>query len=101
MLISDVKVEGKEATIKLKGKLDATTASQLKEKLEELTGDVTDISLDMSDLAYTSSSGLRLFLQYHNQLGKAGGKFTLMYPNDLIMDIFEDTGMANSLNIVR
>lgn len=101
MLISDVKVEGKDATLTLEGKLDATTAPQLKEKLEELTGDVTDINIDMSDLAYTSSAGLRLFLQYHNLLLKAGGKLTLMYPNDMIMEIFEDTGMADSLNIVR
>ena len=90
-----------EALVTSAVSLSDAQLSQLKEKLEELTGDVTDINIDMSDLAYTSSAGLRLFLQYHNLLLKAGGKLTLMYPNDMIMEIFEDTGMADSLNIVR
>ena len=51
MLNIDVKSEGREAVLTLGGKLDANTASELKQKLEELPEEVKDISLDLSGLA--------------------------------------------------
>lgn len=101
MLNIDVKSEGREAVLTLGGKLDANTASELKQKLEELPEEVKDISLDLSGLAYTSSAGLRLFMQYHNKLGKAGGKLVLIHPNEMICEIFDDTGMTGCLNIEK
>ena len=40
-------------------------------------------------------------MQYHNKLGKAGGKLVLMHPNEMICEIFDDTGMTGCLNIEK
>ncbi len=101
MLNIDIQVNGSDAKIVLEGRLDANTSPELKEKMGRLPEEVKNIELDLEKIAYTSSAGLRVILQYHNQLNQRGGKLKLTRPNDNIMEVFEDTGLSDCLNIER
>ena len=101
MLNIDYAENGTEVKIALEGRLDANTSKDLKAKLGEIPESVTRADMDISKLEYTSSAGLRVILQLHNQLGQRGGRLTILKPNDTIVEVFEDTGLSDCLNIVR
>ena len=92
---------GSEAKITLEGRLDANTSKDLKTKIGEIPESVLNADLNIADLEYTSSAGLRVILQLHNQLHQRGGKLVISKPNDTIAEVFEDTGLSDCLNIVR
>ncbi len=91
--------DGTSAKVSLDGRLDVNSSAELKEKIGALSDEINNIELDMEKLSYTSSAGLRVILQYHNQLKQNGGKLLVSHPNEGIMDVFEDTGLADCLNI--
>ncbi len=101
MLNTDIKINGDQAKVVLEGRLDTNTAPELKEKMGKLPEEIREIVLDIEKVTYTSSAGLRVILQYHNQMGQRNGKLTVTHPNDNIMEVFEDTGLAGCLNIER
>lgn len=49
-----------------------------------------DVTLDLQDLEYTSSAGLRVMLIMYKQLGR--GHFRLLHVNDTVGAILRDTG---------
>ena len=100
MLNIDLTVKGNEAKIILKGKLNAASSDELSARLAEIPEEVMKIEMDITDLAATSSAGLRVILHLRNQMYKRGGSLLILHPNELIMDTFRDTGLADMLNIV-
>ncbi len=84
----------------LEGKLNADTSKELKSRLSEIPEDVTRIELDLENLIYTSSAGLRVILQLHNQLNERGGKLTVSRANETIREVFDDTGLSGCLNLI-
>ncbi len=101
MLNIDISTQGNTVVVDLEGRLDASTSPELKEKLGAMHEEVNNLELHIDKLAYVSSAGLRVILQYHNQLKQRGGKLVVFKPNDLIMEVFEDTGLSGCLNISR
>lgn len=85
-------------TLALEGRLDTTTAPQLEAELKESLEDVSDLTLDMKDLAYLSSAGLRVILAAQKQMNKQG-KMTIKNVCDTIMEVFEVTGFTDILTI--
>ena len=86
------KQEGTSLTIALGGRLDTTTAPQLEQELE-LVG-ITDLTLDMNDLDYISSAGLRVILKAQKQMDTQG-TMKLTRVNDIVKEIFEVTGFSD------
>ena len=91
------KQDGGKMTFKLEGWLDTQAAPELKAALEELPGDVTELTLDCAALEYISSSGLRQFVAAHKQMK---GAFTLANVSAEIMDVLNMTGFSKKLHIV-
>lgn len=85
-------------TLALEGRLDTTTAPQLEAELKESLEGVSDLTLDMKDLAYLSSAGLRVILAAQKQMNKQG-KMTIKNVCDTIMEVFEVTGFTDILTI--
>lgn len=85
-------------TIELEGRLDTTTASQLEAELKESLNGVTALTLDLAELAYLSSAGLRVLLSTQKQMNKQGS-MVLKHVNEIIMEVFEVTGFADILTI--
>ena len=93
----DIKKEEKKLTIKLDGKLDTNTSPELDSKMSELEG-VEEVIIDMKDLNYISSAGLRVLLSMQKVMNKQG-KMTIINVCENVMDIFEVTGFSDILNI--
>lgn len=56
---------------KLQGRLDTSTTLEVEKKLAEaIQGDVKHIILDLSQLDYISSSGIRILIRFHKELEK-------------------------------
>ena len=82
--------------ISLEGRLDTTTSPNLESEYKKL--DETNIVLDLKDLNYISSAGLRVLLTMQKEMNKKGSLEIINVCDD-VLDIFEVTGFNDILNI--
>ena len=94
MTIEKIKKES-ELTLKITGRIDTVTASQLEAVLHESLVDVEDIIFDFKGVNYISSAGLRVILSVlHRQ-----NSMKIIHVNDVVMEVFEITGFTDILTI--
>ncbi len=98
MLSFEKSYEENVLTVKLDGKLDTGSTPELTAALEGETEKAERIVIDMADLKYISSAGLRLILSLHKQMSGKGG-LAIRNVNETNMEIFEFTGFADILDI--
>lgn len=94
------KRDGSSLTIALKGRMDAVTAEDLEKVIKSELSDVNELVFDLKDLTYTSSAGLRQFL-VAQKLMDGQGSMAIRNVNEMVMDIFEETGFSNIFNIEK
>lgn len=92
--------EGSKLCVALEGRLDTTTAPDLEVSLKEDLQDLTELEIDLSDLEYISSAGLRVLLAAQKAMMKQG-TMVVSHPNDVISEIFEVTGFSDILTIEK
>ncbi len=97
----DVKLvnRGTEGELLLSGDLDTRTAKGADELFAQLADRFDSITLNMENLNYISSAGLRTIRNLYLRLFKKGGKLAVTNMNDNVMEVFEMTGLAGLLNI--
>lgn len=97
----DVKLvnRGTEGELLLSGDLDTRTAKDADELFAQLADRFESITLNMENLNYISSAGLRTIRNLYLRLFKKGGKLAVTNMNDNVMEVFEMTGLAGLLNI--
>ena len=93
-----LKQENKKLTVFVSGKVDSTTAPALEKTVLENLDGITELVLDLKDMLYTSSAGLRVFLKIQKAMNKKG-KMTVIHICEEVMDIFELTGFSAFLSI--
>ena len=93
------KTDGTALAIALEGRLDTTTAPQLENELKKSLPGITDFTLDMANLAYISSAGLRVLLAAQKTMNRQG-EMVLKNVNEEIMDVLDMTGFSDILTIV-
>ena len=82
----------------LSGRLDTVTAPEFEDSaMDDLDG-VTDLIIDLKDLEYMSSAGLRVMLALYKKM-TVQGSMKVVNVNDTIAEIFELTGFNDILNI--
>ena len=83
------------------GRVDASTAAEFETRLAGWTrpGALSAMLLDMTDLTYVASRGLRAMLQATRALGGKSGRFMLCAPNANVRALFEMTGFDQVLEI--
>lgn len=59
---------------------------------------VTQLTLDLQQLAYLSSAGLRVILGAQKRMNKQG-QMVVRHVNETIMEVFEVTGFVDILTI--
>ena len=92
------KAEGASLTLTLEGRLDTTTAPQLEAEIKNGLKGVTNLIIDMKDLVYVSSAGLRVILAAQKQMNRKG-KMVIRNVCSTIMEVFEVTGFTDILTI--
>ncbi len=99
----EIREERKEGffVLGLVGRLDAATSKQFEDKiLATIDGGEKRFVIDLSQLDYISSSGLRVFLLASKRLNPAGGKVILCSLKEPVRQVFEIAGFASILPIV-
>ncbi len=92
------KIEGSKRTLALKGRLDTNTAAELDAAVKTNLEGMDSLVLDMAELEYVSSAGLRVILSTHKVMSKLGG-MTLINVGDTVMEVLEATGFVDVINI--
>ena len=85
-------------TVALSGRLDTVTAPELETCLVSALPGTTELVLDLAELDYLSSAGLRVLLAAQKTMSRQGS-MALRHVNEIISEIFEVTGFADILTI--
>ncbi len=94
----EIKTTAEATTIEVAGRLDTITAPMLDKTINEDIKDVKNLILDIKDVAYVSSAGLRVLLSAQKKMQKIGTmKVKNVCPE--VMEVFEMTGFADILVI--
>jgi len=83
------------------GSLDTNTHQILEKKMDYLisNGAAKVITLDMKEIEYISSMGVRVILKTKKELGKRGGSFLIAHVQPQIKRVFEIINALPSLQI--
>lgn len=93
-------ISNQNVIITLKGRLDTMTAPQLDNEVKGIDFDeVETVTLNLKNLEYISSSGLRVILALYKNLKSKGGNLKIVNVSNTIMELFSMTGMADYLDI--
>lgn len=89
---------GNELVISPEGRLDTLTAPELEKELQSSLIGITSLTLDLENLEYISSAGLRVLLSAQKIMNRSG-EMKVCHVNEIVMEIFEVTGFSHILNI--
>lgn len=92
--------ENNITTISIDGRLDTMTAPELTAEIDKIAPDSDKIILDISQLEYISSAGIRTLVTAHKLMSEKDG-FTVKAPNKNVMEIIKLTGLTAVLDIVE
>ena len=94
----EIKKNKEEITMEITGRLDTTTAPALEKTINDNLENVKTLVLDLKNLEYLSSAGLRVLLATQKKMQQVGSmKITNVC--ELVMEVFEMTGFADILTI--
>ncbi len=81
------------------GRLDTGTAPELEAKLKLIPKDIQTLYLNLSNIQYISSAGLRVVLLAHKLMLPTGGKMIIRQPSVFTKQVLEATGMDSILTV--
>ncbi|MCR5202124.1 MAG: anti-sigma factor antagonist [Lachnospiraceae bacterium] len=85
-------------SLMLHGRIDTNNSDQFKEELFQCVEGMDDVVLDLADLNYVSSTGLRVFLKLKKTVK---GDLRLINASNEIYDIFSVTGFTGMMDISK
>ncbi len=81
--------------IKASGRIDSVSALELDKTFENLAEDSRyNIVLDLSDISYISSAGLRAMVSASRASKKNGGAVRIATPSDAVLSVFGLAGVT-------
>lgn len=87
------------AKITLSGELDASTATIFKEEIEKISFDgLEHLVLDLKDLEYMASAGLRVLIFAKQKMGREVDIYVVR-AQELVLDTIQKTGFDQSVII--
>jgi anti-sigma B factor antagonist len=94
----EIKRNAEETTLKIVGRLDTVTAPSLDKSISDNINDLKNLVLDLKELEYISSAGLRVLLATQKKMQHIGSMKLINVSAD-VMEIFDMTGFADILTI--
>ena len=92
--------DGTNLTVELVGRLDAVTALQLDKELSASINGVTDLTVDLAELEYISSAGLRTLLKLQKRMDSQGA-MRIKNIRENVREVLDMTGFADFLTIAE
>lgn len=95
----DIKLvsRGTEGEVLLIGRLDANSAPEAEEIFREIMERFDRVVLNLQQLDYISSAGLRVIKVIHMGMKKKDGELVLTNVQKMVMEVFEMVGFAGLL----
>ncbi|MCH3943333.1 MAG: STAS domain-containing protein [Atopobiaceae bacterium] len=90
--------KGDRLVLAVSGRIDTNTTPELESYVERMPTDVKDLVIDLTDVQYVSSAGLRVILFAQKRM-VGQGTLTISHPNEYVAHVFEATGMSDILTI--
>lgn len=81
----------------ISGRIDTVTAPQLSANIH--VEDASELIIDLTEVDYVSSAGLRVFLQTQAEINKAGGSMRIVNCQPHIKKLFEIVGFNSIMEI--
>ena len=95
-----VNMKNDNLIISLIGRLDTMTSQKFEEKIKSISFDeIRNITINMKELEYVASAGLRVILMLNKKIIKNGGKLKIINANNVIKELFTMVGMDDYLDI--
>ncbi|MCD7777872.1 MAG: STAS domain-containing protein [Clostridiales bacterium] len=104
VMLSALKViKGGSIILKIKGSVKTPSAAALTETIMENIAVTNNLIIDLAEVEYMASSGLRALLAAQKYADDSDDdvNMTVRNPNDEITEVFEMTGFDNILNIEK
>ncbi|MBR3395980.1 MAG: STAS domain-containing protein [Firmicutes bacterium] len=90
---------GDSADVLLIGRLDVLAAPEAEKALLDIAGRFNSVTLDLAQLEYISSAGLRAIKSFYVAIRQKGGQYAVKNVSKPIMDVFEATGFVRLLRL--
>lgn len=95
----NVETEGDLVIVRPVGKMDALTAPVMQEAVDEIMQkQPPHVVIDMADVPYISSAGLRVFIRAAKS-AQGSGKLAVCRLNDNVRQVFELAGFDKIMNL--
>lgn len=91
------KKTGTELLVKVVGRLDTNTAPDLESSVLPDLKSCKKLILELGELDYISSAGLRVVLTFYKSLSADGKTMVVKHVNDEVMEVFDMTGFSSFL----
>ena len=86
----------------LSGEIDLSTVEDVESELRTaIDGGTGAVALDLREVSFLDSSGLRLLLRLHKEFGDAGRRLVLVQGPRRVARVFELTGAEDQFEIVK
>ena len=97
-MIINRKKEQASLVISPVGRLDTSTAPELEKEIDTSLKGIKKLVLDLKDVVYVSSAGLRVILKAQKTM-QSDGDMTVTGVNSSVMEVFDITGFSDILTI--
>lgn len=92
--------DGNVLVLAVSGRLETVTAPQLDAEIQAIPDYVSELLMEISELEYVSSAGLRVVLVAHKKMKSRGGSMKISGANASVKKVFDITGFSPILNFV-
>ena len=101
MKIDVLELENGITKLVLSGRMDIEGASAADMKFSVISGSKKKVIVDLSDVSFMASLGLRTLMISAKSLANKGGKMVLLNPQPNVEKVLETTGVNTVIPIVR
>lgn len=82
--------------IRVEGELDFAVAGQLREMLEGIAEECTEILIGLQSCEFIDSTGIAVVVSAHQQLAKQGRRVAMYAPTSQVLRILSVTGLTSN-----
>jgi anti-anti-sigma factor len=97
LAITDIEPNG----VALRGEIDAHSAPDVADRFSTLPAGDDDIVIDMAEVSFMDSSGLRVLLDLHLRADQAGRRLVLHAPSQSVIKLLEVSGLSDHFTVER
>jgi len=92
--------EGSTARVALVGRLDIQGAEAVAMPLATLSGAKQNLLIDVSQVSFLASIGIRHLVTATKALSRRGGRLVLIGPQDVVREVLTTAGLASMIPMV-